>query len=297
MDFDVFISFKNSDENGLPTRDAKLAGQVYGKLSSKGLRVFFSSESLEQLGVSDYKKTIDSALDAASVLVAVGTSARNLSSEWVRYEWDGFYMDVLNRVKPEGKVFTYIEGMQPADLPRSLRQGQIFVHSEEALQRLYEFVSEALRHESRTLPAPHPYPLAFVSSLKEDDQYFNAIGQQLTARGFAVSSTLGIAEMNLQDPLAFRKRMIAESRLFVPIISQNTERYSWLLEDDWRLALEGRKRLGSDKYKIAGVVAGGLENPRNIPESFRDALTPMQGPDVPREFVDQLEEIVRSDTN
>jgi hypothetical protein len=108
MDFDVFISFKNLDENGASTRDATLAKQVYGKLNSEGLSVFISSESLAELGVSDYKKAIDSALDAASVLVAVGTTAGNLKSEWVRYEWDGFQMDILSRVKPQGRVFTYI---------------------------------------------------------------------------------------------------------------------------------------------------------------------------------------------
>jgi len=51
------------------------------------------------------------------MLVAVGTSTENLNSEWVRYEWDGFYNDILSKKKPGGKVFAYISGLRPAELP------------------------------------------------------------------------------------------------------------------------------------------------------------------------------------
>ena len=95
--YDVFISFKNLDERGVPTRDAQLANEVYNFLRSKGLSVFISTVTLESLGVSNYKKAIDDALDAASIMVAVGTSTENLNSEWVRYEWDGFDNDILSK--------------------------------------------------------------------------------------------------------------------------------------------------------------------------------------------------------
>ena len=76
--YDVFISFKNLDKKGVPTRDAALANEVYNFLTSKGLSVFISTVTLESLGVSNYKKAIDEALDAASIMVAVGTSTDNL---------------------------------------------------------------------------------------------------------------------------------------------------------------------------------------------------------------------------
>jgi len=41
--------------------------------------VFFSNVSLERLGVAAYKKAIDSALDSAKVLIAVGTSGAGSS--------------------------------------------------------------------------------------------------------------------------------------------------------------------------------------------------------------------------
>jgi TIR domain len=143
--YDVFISFKNTDENGVPTRDAELANEVYNFLTSKGLKVFISTATLESLGVSDYTKAINDALDTASIVVAVGTSAENLDSEWVRYEWGSFYNDILSRKKPGGQVFTYILGLRPAQLPRTLRQTQTFIHSSEALRQLHGFIVQALR--------------------------------------------------------------------------------------------------------------------------------------------------------
>jgi hypothetical protein len=78
--YDVFISFKNLDDAGRPTRDAEIATEVHRFLTSQGLRVFLSTFTLEQLGASDYKRAIDSAVDSAYVLVAIGTSGSHLNS-------------------------------------------------------------------------------------------------------------------------------------------------------------------------------------------------------------------------
>jgi hypothetical protein len=142
--YDVFISFKNLDENGKPTQDSVLAKEVYEYLASRGLRVFFSNASLEKLGVSSYKKAIDDALDESRILVAVGTSRESLDSQWVRYEWDSFFSDILSNVKPDGRVFTYAEAIDIRSLPRALRQSQTFQRSQDSLERLYNFISSAL---------------------------------------------------------------------------------------------------------------------------------------------------------
>lgn len=97
---DVFISCKHPGENGQVTRDASLARDVYEFLSARGLKVFLSSVSLEKLGASEYTRVIDDALDGTRVLIAVGTSAENLDSHWVRYEWDSFANDVRSGRKP-----------------------------------------------------------------------------------------------------------------------------------------------------------------------------------------------------
>ena len=142
---DVFISCKNLDENGGQTRDAEIAAQIYDFLTGKGLNVFLSTFTLEQLGAADYSREIDSALEAATVLVAIGTSADHLNSEWVRYEWDSFANDIRSRRKPNGRIFTYIEGIPITASPRGLRQTQTFVHGKDPLERLYNFINKALR--------------------------------------------------------------------------------------------------------------------------------------------------------
>src|SRR5438046_1313353 len=107
MEYDVFISFKHLGPDGTPTRDSQLAEEVYNHLTSRGFRVFFSKKSLEQSGADAYKKAIDDALDASTVLVAVGTSKENLESEWVRHEWDGFHNEMLSGRKSNGRIFVY----------------------------------------------------------------------------------------------------------------------------------------------------------------------------------------------
>jgi hypothetical protein len=143
-EYEVFISFKNLSPDGTPTRDSVIARQVYDFLEGKGLSVFLSNVSLERLGISEYKKAIDDALDVARVLVAVGTSREHLEWRWVRYEWDSFFNDILSGFKPSARVFVYIEGVRMLELPRSLRQAQTFVNEAGAMEALFNFISNAL---------------------------------------------------------------------------------------------------------------------------------------------------------
>lgn len=140
----IFISAKKLDENGHMTRDTQIADELYDFLSDRGLPVFLSTRSLEQLGASAYKKAIDDALDQCQILIAVASSAENLASDWVRYEWDGFINDILSQVKPKGRVFVYLDGVAISELPRPLRQTQVFYHGAEGREQLYNFISNAL---------------------------------------------------------------------------------------------------------------------------------------------------------
>ena len=139
--YDVFISFKNLDDAGRPTRDSEIAQQAYDYLTSRGLRVFFSKVTLEKQGISAYKKAIDDVLDQSAALLSVGTTAAHLEATWVRYEWDSFFNDILSGTKPKGRVFALIEGMGLRDLPRPLRQVQVFQMNDDGLMSLFNFLS------------------------------------------------------------------------------------------------------------------------------------------------------------
>lgn len=140
----IFISFKNLGPDGRPTPDSVLADELYQHLARRGYRVFFSNRSLERLGISAYKKEIEDALDKAKVLVVVGTSVENIESEWVRYEWDSFHNDIISGVKRDGRIFVYVDGPQPAALPRPLRQSQVFSHDDTARSRLASFIQNSM---------------------------------------------------------------------------------------------------------------------------------------------------------
>ncbi|MCL2386715.1 MAG: toll/interleukin-1 receptor domain-containing protein [Defluviitaleaceae bacterium] len=140
-EYDIFISFKNSDSDGNQTLDSKIAEKCYNYLSAKGLNVFFSNIELEAIGTADYTKAIDDALDSSQFLIAVGCSRDNLDSRWVRYEWNGFLNDIRSNVKSNAQVFVLYQGMSVNELPRALRQQQAFDASDDsAYDTLYKFI-------------------------------------------------------------------------------------------------------------------------------------------------------------
>lgn len=75
MNYEVFISYKCSDDQGNRTHDFAIAQELYIALTNMGYNAFFSSNTLEQLGSSRYKADIDAALDTAKVLIVVLSKA------------------------------------------------------------------------------------------------------------------------------------------------------------------------------------------------------------------------------
>ena len=84
--YDVFICYKEVDENGMRTQDSVLADEVYYRLTREGFRVFLARITLEdKLGMA-YEPYIFSALHSARVMVVIGTCPENFQSVWVRNE-------------------------------------------------------------------------------------------------------------------------------------------------------------------------------------------------------------------
>ena len=137
--FQVFLSYKHSGENGEKTPDAQMAEELYAELTKRGIKTFYSSRSIRKLGEGKYKVAIDDALDEASVLVAVGTSAENLNSNWVKYEWDSFHGDILSGRK-EGQLISFIADMRQFDLPRTLRQMESFEKGKNTVEEICDFI-------------------------------------------------------------------------------------------------------------------------------------------------------------
>ena len=147
MNCDIFISFKCSDEYGRKTPDFRIANELYHVLCDMGYAVFYSHDTLEQLGSSRYKNDIDDALDSAKVMVVVLSRAEYASSHWVHYEWDSFYNDYLSGVRSEANLFTLTSGVNIHDLPRTLRNVQNFDYSD-GLQHLRGFIKSIIPIEA-----------------------------------------------------------------------------------------------------------------------------------------------------
>ena len=142
MTYDVFISFKNSGKNGKPTPDAAAARKVHDALKAKGIKAFFSEESLAEKGQGHFGKSIESALDSARVLILVASCREHIESKWVETEWDSFLQDVRSGNK-EGELFIFNCGdLKPAELPMFLRRQQMFPES--SLDKMLTFVGSAM---------------------------------------------------------------------------------------------------------------------------------------------------------
>ncbi len=138
----VFISFKNTD-NGVETKDAVMATELYNVLTENNIPTFFSKVSVLESGEGDYRNLIDAALDECSILIAVGTKKQYLASRWVKYEYASFHEDILSGNKDSNKctVCSYIADIPQRELPRPLRNLQAF----EDIDDLLNFVRNHIR--------------------------------------------------------------------------------------------------------------------------------------------------------
>ena len=118
-DYDIFISYKATDENGEKTEDSIIARNIYDKLVEQNYKVFFSEKTLEDRLGSDYEPIIFKALHTAKMFILVGTKKEYVNSVWVKNEWTRF----VDRIKTEDEVSSQsfipvFKDMSPYDMPK-----------------------------------------------------------------------------------------------------------------------------------------------------------------------------------
>ncbi len=113
--FDVFICYKETDENGKRTQDSVLANDIYYQLAQEGMKVFYSAITLEdKLGV-EYEPYIFAALNSAKVMLVVGTKPEYFDAVWVRNEWSR-YLKMMKEDRSKLLIPCY-KDMDAYDLP------------------------------------------------------------------------------------------------------------------------------------------------------------------------------------
>lgn len=88
--YDIFICYKETDENGDRTLDSVIAQDVYDALVSRDYRVFFSRITLEDKLGQEYEPYIFAALNSAKIMLAFGTDYEYYNAVWVKNEWSRF---------------------------------------------------------------------------------------------------------------------------------------------------------------------------------------------------------------
>ena len=114
--YDVFISYKETDEHGDRTLDSVIAQDIYTELTEKGYRVFFSRVSLEDKLGTEYEPYIFAALNSAKVMLVVGTDYENFDAVWVKNEWSRFLKLIASGQKKT--LIPVFKNMDAYDMPK-----------------------------------------------------------------------------------------------------------------------------------------------------------------------------------
>ena len=142
--FDIFICYKETDENGKRSRDSILAQDLYHELTRDGYKVFFARVTLQGKLGSEYEPYIFSALNSSKVMVVLGTKKEHFEAVWVRNEWSRFLGQIK---KGERKVLIpAYRDMDAYDLPVEFSNLQALDMSRLGfLQELVEGVENILK--------------------------------------------------------------------------------------------------------------------------------------------------------
>ncbi len=113
--FDVFICYKETDNNGRRTPDSVLANDLYHQLKQEGFKVFFARITLEDKLGTAYEPYIFAALNSAKVMVVLGTKPEFFNAVWVKNEWSR-YLALIKQGQKKILIPAY-KDMDPYDLP------------------------------------------------------------------------------------------------------------------------------------------------------------------------------------
>ena len=153
--FDVFICYKETDNNGRRTPDSVLANELYHELTKEGFKVFFARITLEDKIGSAYEPYIFAALNSAKVMVVLGTKPEFFTSVWVRNEWSR-YLGLIKQGQKKMLIPAY-KDMDPYDLPEE------FSHLQAQDMSKLGFMQDLIRGIKKIIQAEEPK----VTAVKE----------------------------------------------------------------------------------------------------------------------------------
>ena len=170
--FDVFICYKESDENGKRTKDSALAQDIYYQLTDAGYKVFFARITLEDKLGQEYEPYIFAALHSAKVMVVVGTKPEYLNAVWVKNEWSRYL--ALMRTDRSRLLIPCYRDMDPYDMPEELSMLQ-----SQDMGKI-GFIQDLIRGVKKVVDAAKPQE-AMTETVKETVVVHNEGGSNVQA--------------------------------------------------------------------------------------------------------------------
>ncbi len=141
--FDVFICYKETDENGKRTADSVIANDIYHQLTQEGFKVFYAAITLEDKLGQEYEPYIFAALNSAKVMLAVGSRPEYFHAVWVKNEWSR-YLKLMKNDRTRLLIPCYRD-MDAYDLPEE------FSHLQAQDMGKIGFVNDLLRGIKKVL--------------------------------------------------------------------------------------------------------------------------------------------------
>ena len=147
--FDVFICYKETDNNGRRTPDSVLANDLYYQLKQEGFKVFFARITLEDKLGTAYEPYIFAALNSAKVMVVLGTKPEHFNAVWVKNEWSR-YLALVKYSGGKKILIPAYRDMDPYDLPEE------FSHLQAQDMSKLGFMQDLIRGIKKIIPADAP---------------------------------------------------------------------------------------------------------------------------------------------
>ena len=149
--YDIFICYKETDDNGDRTIDSLIAQDIYDALVAKRFKVFFSRITLEDKLGQEYEPYIFAALNSAQVMLVVGTSYGNLNAVWVKNEW-ARYLKLMETNKGKYLIPCYRD-IDAYDMPKEFSKLQAQdMGKVAAIQDLVRGIEKLIQHkETKTV--------------------------------------------------------------------------------------------------------------------------------------------------
>lgn len=154
--FDVFICYKETDENGKRTIDSTIANDIYYQLTQEGFKVFFAAITLEDKLGQEYEPYIFAALNSAKVMLVLGTKPEYYSAVWVKNEWSRF-LQLMKSDRSKLLIPCYRD-MDAYDLPEE------FAHLQAQDMSKIGFINDVVRGIKKVIHVDTPTAQTVVSN-------------------------------------------------------------------------------------------------------------------------------------